>query len=278
MIFNKNRIVSIFTALGIQIAGGIGLANAVCENEIDNFCRSAEIRAREGMHDWDWAIPNSKCKAFYKEELDKPNSMSVQEIKNAIDYDLTYTTGQFANDKSTPILQRHVDLCIHRAQLAYLTNKSSQPTGGGNIRQDSANSQSNSGASNQSSSSQSAPPSENNQTNTSQQTTTSKKGKKNPNDVPAKCVKFNHDKTKIVNMCNFPINFSFCMMHQDDQSIQVANSCNDGFVAETVYPGRAISDESLDTRFFAVACKFPSKPINVRYISFSEPLEGNCPR
>ena len=137
----------------------------------------------------------------------------------------------------------------------------------------------NSGASSsQTNSPQSSTPSENNQTNTSPQTTKSKKGKKNPNDVPAKCVKFNHDKTKIVNVCNFPINFSFCMMHQDDQSIQVANSCNDGFVNETVYPGRAVSDESLNTRFFAVACKFPSKPINVRYISFSEPLEGNCPR
>ena len=135
----------------------------------------------------------------------------------------------------------------------------------------------NSGASSsQSTSPQPSAQSENSQTNA--QTTTSKKGKKNPNDVPANCVKFNHDKTKIVNMCNFPINFSFCMMHQDDQSIQVANSCNDGFVAETVYPGRAISDESLNTRFFAISCKFPSKPINVRYISFSVPPEGNCPR
>ena len=118
--------------------------------------------------------------------------------------------------------------------------------------------------------------SENSQTNTNTQTTKSKKGKKNPFDVSAKCVKLNHDKTKIVNMCSFPINITFCMMHQDDQSIQVTNSCNDEFVTETVYPGRALSDETLNTRLFSTACKYPSVSQNNKYISFDTVPEGRC--
>lgn len=131
-------------------------------------------------------------------------------------------------------------------------------------------------SSNQTNSPQPTAQLENTQTNTNQQATKSKKGKKNPNDVTAKCVNFNYDKTKIVNMCSFPINITYCNMHQDDQSIQVTNSCNDGFVTETIYPGRAISDESLNTRLFSTACKHPSVSQNNKYIAFDTPPNGTC--
>ena len=79
------------------------------------------------------------------------------------------------------------------------------------------------------------------------------------------CIKLNYNKTKTVNMCKFPITLSYCLLHQDDQSIQVANSCYDGFVTETVYPGRAVSDESVDTRFLVLHANFqkPQKMPNL---------------
>ena len=39
MIFNKNRIVTILTVLGIQMAGGIGFINAACETETSEYCK-----------------------------------------------------------------------------------------------------------------------------------------------------------------------------------------------------------------------------------------------
>ena len=77
-------------------------------------------------------------------------------------------------------------------------------------------------------------------------------------------------------MCNFPVNISYCLLHQDDQSIQVANSCYDGFVTETVYPGRATSDESIDTRFFGFGCKYPKNPKNAKFVNFNTPPSGGC--
>lgn len=260
----------------MQICSGIGIAYAVCDNEIRTFC-SADAKTPNSGHELCDGRRDKEIKDYIKQfaEERKNYQDAEDERKNRKEHYDDRIRSAMSVNRDMSIAYKDAMMCIVEYSLSLNQNvtPSNQPSNSGT----SSNQPSNSGvSSSQSTSPQPSAQGENNQNNT--QTTTSKKGKKNPNAVPANCVKFNHDKTKIVNVCNFPINFTFCMLHQDDQSIPVANSCNNGFVEETVYPGRAISDESLDTRFFAVSCKFPSKPIKTRFISFNEPLEGNCPR
>ena len=54
MIFNKNRIVTILTVLGIQMAGGIGFINAACESSSPSMAVQPVSRA------WRWRAWPSK--------------------------------------------------------------------------------------------------------------------------------------------------------------------------------------------------------------------------
>lgn len=277
MIFNKNRIVTILTVLSIQIAGGIGLVIAgPCDAEINN----------------EWKKDNRIQDIAYplKEYGDLMYGLFASVVNHASNPDGTFSDGGGRHPSCSAYVKSRLTYettlykcfyskalesnCNNLDSLKFSAGSESSASSNNNT---SSNQPTKSGAStSQSNLPHPSTQSENSQTNTNTQTTKSKKGKKNPFDVSAKCVKLNHDKTKIVNMCSFPINITFCMMHQDDQSIQVTNSCNDEFVTETVYPGRALSDETLNTRLFSTACKYPSVSQNNKYISFDTVPEGRC--
>lgn len=279
MKLNKKYFLPLTTLL-IHVFFGINFTYAACEKEVSDYCTHSNSSGKPDFYSGcvkaqENTIEEEVERVLREEESKTENKAAARpEARRRLIDSIKYSESGMGEKNPGFRIISVMQFCQLKESLNLFDSRNQgKPAYSETVSNQSSNSDA---SSNQANSPQPSTQSENTQTNTSQQATKSKKGKKNPNDVSAKCVKLNHDKTKIVNMCSFPINITFCLMHQDDQTIQVTNSCNDGFVTETIYPGRAISDETLNTRLFSTACKHPSVSQNNKYIAFDTPPNGRC--
>ena len=283
MKLNKKSFLAILTTLGFQLFLAINTAFAAsqCYEIKTKACNWEMAHAGNGKEHRQSISDQYNCELNeqqYSEKMfkihdDQRSNVSSSEIDKQINYYQEDISKSRALGLATH--REELELCFWQEKKNYYQQGSkANTTSNQKSSSGASSSQTNSGSSSQSNSPQTSTQSANSQTNTGSSSQTS--SNKDSNRLTMECIKLNYNKTKTVNMCKFPITLSYCLLHQDDQSIQVANSCYDGFVTETVYPGRAVSDESIDTRFFSVACKFPKTPKNAKFVNFNTPPSGGC--